>query len=207
MAKTSTSRRSKKKGFSTKKQSFSLNRAFSKRFKSYDLSQSWTGLLLGAIIVIVLGFLVANFLTRGANPVGQIAGGEKTTAADQASASAEIKREYKIVEGDSLSAIAQKAYGREDLWVVLAAKNNIANPDLINVDTNLEVPAKEVAEAAFVELTQYNVQEGDTLFTISEKVYGDGSRWTELARANDVGYLANGNPLIFAGSTITIPRQ
>lgn len=161
---------------------------------------------MGAIIVIVLGFLVANFLTRGSNSIGQIAGGEKTTAAEQALAAAEIKREYKIVKGDSLSSIAQKAYGREDLWVVLAAKNNIADPDVIIIDTNLELPAKEVAEASFVALTEYQVQEGDTLFVIAERAYGDGSRWMEIARANNVGRLPNGNPLIFAGTTITIPR-
>ena len=31
---------------------------------------------------------------------------------------------------------------------------------------------------------QYTVQEGDTLFKLAERFYGDGNRWEEIARAN-----------------------
>lgn len=32
----------------------------------------------------------------------------------------------------------------------------------------------------------YEVQGGDTLYSIAEEVYGDGSRWTEIAEANGI---------------------
>jgi nucleoid-associated protein YgaU len=54
--------------------------------------------------------------------------------------------------------------------------------------------------------TSYKVQSGDTLFTIAEKMYGNGSRWQAISKANNLGTLPNGNPLVFADSTIKIPR-
>ena len=86
--------------------------------------------------------------------------------------------------------------------------DNIKNPNIIWVGSTLKLPAKEELEAARTTLTQttYQVQQGETLFTIAEKVYGDGSKWTTLHRANGLRRLPNGNPLVFADSTIVVPR-
>ncbi|GEM_PF-3361768 len=191
---TSTFRRLKKK-LKEYKQSFSAN----------NLYQSYTGLFLGAIVVVVFGFLVANFLTRTSNQTGQIGDGVKTSTESQ---TLEFKREYKVKEGDSLSAISQRTYGDPNMWNVLAVKNKIVSPDLIYADTTLEVPPKVEADLIIKDLsaTSYQVQEGDTLFIIAQKVYANGWKWPVLAKANNVGYLPNGNPLIFAGATLTIPR-
>lgn len=177
---------------------------FLESLRDNNLYQSYGGFVLGAIVVIVLGFLVASFLTKNS---GQIGTGEKTIAEDQISANA--NNQYTVKDGDSLSSIAQEKYGQEDMWLVLAAKNNIENPDLIFSGTKLNIPSKVDAQTTFGNLTStsYQVQSGDTLFDIAQKVYGDGSRWTSIATANNVGYLENGNPLIFAGNTLTIPRQ
>lgn len=51
----------------------------------------------------------------------------------------------------------------------------------------------------------YNVVRGDTLWEISEGVYGSGSQWQEIATANNVSYLSNGNPLILPGQVLNIP--
>jgi nucleoid-associated protein YgaU len=174
-------------------------------YRVNNLYQSYVGFILGAIVVIVLGFLVASFLTKNANKIGQIGTGEKTTAQDQISVNA---NQYTVKDGDSLSSIAQQTYGQEAMWLVLATKNNIENPDLIYSGTKLDMPSKADAQTAFGNLTStsYQVQSGDTLFDVAQRVYGDGSRWMSIARANNVGYLENGNPLIFSGNTLTIPR-
>lgn len=167
------------------------------------LEESYAGLLLGAIIVVVLGLLVANYFSQSD---GQIGTAEKTS---QPETSAQItQRKYKVAQGESLSAISQKTYSDESLWPAIAQANKIQNPDLIFADTQLVIPAKVEAEKILTSLnvTRYEVTQGDTLFTISEKVYGDGSQWQRIAQANSVGSLANGNPLIFAGSTLVIPR-
>lgn len=53
----------------------------------------------------------------------------------------------------------------------------------------------------------HNVQQGDTLWEIAEAYYGSGAEWTKIAQANNVSYNMNGNPLIYAGTTITIPQM
>lgn len=47
---------------------------------------------------------------------------------------------YKVVEGDNLWDICVRAYGDGYRWVELARVNNLANPDLIFVGTNLRLP-------------------------------------------------------------------
>mgnify|MGYP001287868466 FL=1 len=36
------------------------------------------------------------------------------------------------------------------------------------------------------EAKQYTIKEGDTLWDLADKNYGDGSRWQEIAKANDI---------------------
>ncbi len=48
----------------------------------------------------------------------------------------------------------------------------------------------------------YTVVPGDTLWDISVRAYGDGFRWVDIAKANN---LANPD-LIFSGNVFTIPR-
>lgn len=174
------------------------------RINKLKLQESYAGLVLGAIIVIVLGLLVANYFNRS---VGQIGTAESISQQPTEFSKSQPKT-YKINAGDSLSAIAAETYGSEDYWPVLAQVNKIVNPNVIFADTNLELPTKAQAEVIKSSLTatSYQVQQGDTLFAIAEKVYGDGSTWHRIATANNVGTLPNGNPLIFAGSTLQIPR-
>lgn len=164
---------------------------------------NYAGLILGAIIVVILGLLIANFFSKRSEEIGE---GANTTAASEQQS--ENPTQYKVESGDSLSAISAKVYGSEDFWPVLARVNNISNPNLIFAGNNLEVPSKDKASEIKSQMTQatYQVQSGDTLFIIAQKMYGDGSLWTRIDVANHVGRLPNGNPLIFAGNTLTIPR-
>ena len=169
-----------------------------------NLEDSYSGLILAAIIVVVLGLLVANYFSKRNSdfPQGQ------TSEIKSENMGGNQESEYKVEPNDSLSAISMKYYGSFDYWPVLARANNIKNPNLLYKDITLKIPAKDNAEMLRGELTttSYEVQAGDTLFAISEKVYGDGYKWMVLDRANKVGRLPNGNPLIFAGNKLVIPR-
>ena len=181
-----------------------MPRTKKKTFGKFNFFDSYPTLILGAIIVIVLGLLTANFFTKRNQEIG---GGEKISIP----AEEQIRTQggdYKVAEGDSLSTISQKIYGSEDFWPVLARANNLTDPNVIYADSTLKAPSRENAEEIKTNMTvtRYEIEEGDTLFLIAEKVYGDGSAWPTLARANSVGYLPNGNPLIFAGNTLIIPR-
>lgn len=167
--------------------------------------ENYAGLILGAIIVVILGLLVANFITNRGQDIGQ---GEQITQEQIEQQKAEQGQEYTVAEGESLSKISEKVYGSQDFWTVVARENNISNPNVVHVGTKLQLPGKSEIETLKAEstATSYKVAAGDTLFTIAEKVYGDGSRWQVIARANRLGQLPNGNPLVFADSTIAIPR-
>lgn len=52
---------------------------------------------------------------------------------------------------------------------------------------------------------KYRVREGDTLWKISEKIYGIGFRWKDVLSYNSIQYLSNGNPRIIPNAILTIP--
>ena len=167
--------------------------------------ENWSGLLIGAVIVIILALLVVNFFNRNNQQIGD---GQQTDLTQQEQEKVTKSEQYKVAAGDSLSKLAEKYYGNMDYWPVLARANKIANPNVIYVGVDLQVPSKEEADQIKNQMsaTTYNVKEGDTLFKIAEEMYGDGSKWTTIAKDNNLGRLPNGNPLVFAGSTIKIPR-
>ncbi|MDO4268686.1 MAG: LysM peptidoglycan-binding domain-containing protein [Eubacteriales bacterium] len=70
----------------------------------------------------------------------------------------------------------------------------------ISGNTALILPVREAATAP--SQTSYTVQEGESLWEISKRCYGDGSRYQELQAANNIAD-PNNPP---AGQTITIPR-
>ena len=168
--------------------------------------ENYASFILGAIIIVILGLLVANFIT---SRNGNILDSRNDEIGQSGQTAGENTRgkEYTVKANDSLSKIAESEYGDKMLWPVLARANNIQTPNLIYADTVLKLPSKEEADALKEDMTitSYKVLEGDTLFKIAEKVYGNGGMWGKIASANKVGRLPNGNPLIFAGSTITIP--
>lgn len=165
---------------------------------------NWAGMLIGAVIVIILVLLVVNFFNRKNQDIGN---GEQIDISEQEK-EASKSGEYKVVSGDSLSKLAERYYGSMDYWPVLARANKIANPNIIYTDMTLTVPSKQEAEKIKSQMTatSYDVKEGDTLFKIAQEMYGNGSMWTTIAKANNLGRLPNGNLLVFAGSKIKIPR-
>lgn len=48
---------------------------------------------------------------------------------------------------------------------------------------------------------KYTIQSGDYLWTIAEKMYGDGYAWTKIAAANNLSE----NDILVEGNTIIIP--
>lgn len=185
----------------------------SKKKSRNGWQENYASFILGAIIVVILGLLVANFITNRNKDIGSTGSQTQSSVNENkdttSAAQSDVKNnEYKVQANDSLSIIAEKVYGDKMLWPVLAQANNIKNPNLIYADTSLKIPSKEEAGKvqSAMSQTSYKVEAGDTLFKIAETVYGDGSRWRLIDSANKVGRLPNGNPLIFAGNTLVIPR-
>ena len=178
-----------------------------KNFLNFKINwqDSYGTFVLVAIIVIVLGLLVANFFTNRGKDIDT---GEQTQQTIEEATAPRADSEYTIRENDSLSKISQQVYGSQIYWPAIARLNNIKNPNRILVGNKLHLPPKEEVEQTKTAITQttYKVEQGDTFFTIAEKVYNDGSKWRILHQANGSRYLPNGNPLVFSESTITVPR-
>ncbi|MFI6870556.1 LysM peptidoglycan-binding domain-containing protein [Nocardia sp. NPDC050406] len=105
---------------------------------------------------------------------------------------------YTVVSGDTLSEIALRFYGDGSLFPILAAANGIQNPDLIFPGQVLRIP--DISTGPRLPAV-YVVVEGDTLFDIAARFYGDGNKFPIIAAANGIA-----NPdLIHPGQILTIP--
>ena len=67
-----------------------------------------------------------------------------------------------------------------------------------------EAPAGAGAQLAPVGGSAYVVQRGDTLWSIAQRAYGSGARWTAIRDANP-GRVFNNGDLIYVNTQLTIP--
>ena len=100
---------------------------------------------------------------------------------------------YTVVSGDTLSSIASK-YGTT--FHYLAQINSIKNPNLIYAGQCLKVPKTATSSTAL-----YTVKSGDSLWDISEKLLGSGTRYNEIKSLNGLS-----SDTIYPGQTLKIPN-
>jgi nucleoid-associated protein YgaU len=108
---------------------------------------------------------------------------------------------YTVAKGDTLTAISRRFYGDATMVRSIVAANGAAirNPNLIKVGQKIFLPAKgsvnvqpasHVAPLAAagstvsVRPSTYKVKKGDSLFLIAKRVYGRGSAWVKIYKAN-----------------------
>ena len=126
------------------------------------------------------------------------------------------EKTYVVQSGDNLWVISEKFYNSGYNWVDIAKNNNIQNPSIITAGTKLTIPdispklatATDASvigtstEAQKIQEDTYTIKKGDSLWTIAESVYGNGFKWTDIAKANN---LANPS-LIHSDNVLKIPR-
>jgi nucleoid-associated protein YgaU len=111
----------------------------------------------------------------------------------------ELPDSYTVEKGDHLWKIAEKFYGSGYNWQDIAKENNLKNPGMLNAGQELklpkvavvELPSKKVAMTATaskekIEGESYIVVKGDNLWSIAVRAYGDGFKWSEIAKANEI---------------------
>ena len=188
-------------------------------FSKINLAESYTSLILGAIVVLIVGILFISFAK--VNRDGQTSSVKfAPKIEDLQNQNSSTSSTYTIRPGDDLWTISVNVYNNGYKWVEIAKLNNIQNPGVIYSGDNLRLPAKTQAEQAEAQAeiplrpndnmvvggsitgAAYVIKSGDTLWDISVRAYGDGYKWPLLAKVNNIA-----NPdLIFAGNTLTIPR-
>lgn len=149
-----------------------------------------------------------------------------TTSSTQKSYVNKKENVYTVEAGDNLWTIAEKEYDSGYNWVDIARANKLLNADILHVGEKLTIPqvAPKIAESEpdiygndFSQQTSsthtmrgeekvtsdtYTVQTGDNLWNIAVRAYGDGYRWVDLAKVNNLP-----NPdIIFPNTSLKIPR-
>ena len=171
--------------------------------------ESYTSLFLGAVVVVVALILVFSFL-RGRSVQNEQT--QSTSIENQESITG--MRSYVVKEGDDLWNIAQRLYGSGYNWVDIASENKLENPSILYVGTKLTIPNVK-PKAATTQVTQettnvvkpitgasYTIVSGDYLWDIAIRAYGDGYKWVEIAKANNLS-----NPdIIHPGNVLKLPR-
>ena len=88
---------------------------------------------------------------------------------------------YAVEAGDTLWTIAQEAYNNDADWQKIydANKGTIGpDPHSLTVGTVLYIPQLQGQSRA------YAVKAGDSLWTIAQRLYGNGESWQKIYDAN-----------------------
>jgi len=170
-------------------------------------NESTISMFLGALVVLVIGVLIFNYF-RGVNqrPVEEKASEGEITEAQTVEEIKldELPAKYQVKQADSLWKIAEQVYGSGYNWVDIAEANDLENPDLLTMGQELTIPQTEVIRpfGKTIDESSYTVQEGDCLWGVAVRAYGDGYRWPEIAQANNL----EDPDIIHVGNSLTIPR-
>ncbi|WP_404351751.1 LysM peptidoglycan-binding domain-containing protein [Phycicoccus jejuensis] len=150
-------------------------------------------------------------------PTAASAGPHTTTPPRSQSPTSSATRLYTVMEGDSLSGIAQRELGDLERWPEIYALSKdtaqpggvrLSDPDQIDVGWTLTLPA--VAEPRAGTTRLYTVMEGDSLSGIAQRELGDLERWPEIYELSKDTEQPGGVRLsdpnqIAVGWTLTLP--
>lgn len=101
--------------------------------------------------------------------------------------------EYQARAGDTVTSIAERVYGRRELWQAIAKANPSVDPIRLRAGQRLRIPvdpgntqgaSAATAPAPAPRNTEYIVGAGDTLSQIAQAVYGKSTLWPIILDAN-----------------------
>lgn len=172
-------------------------------------------MVLGIVVVIIAASLIVKYLKTDRGTIPQ----ELLSGTNSIESSAKV---HKVVKGENLWKIAVQYYGDGFKWVDIATENKLANASTIEVGQELTIPNLEdkTTDESSVTSTEtiskandtntkdaittatYEVVHGDTLWSIAVRSYGDGYKWTDIAKENKI---VNPN-IIHSGNILVLPR-
>ncbi len=191
--------------------------------KKHKISEANLRMVLGLVIILVIGILAYNIFKGqqvspnipGQPPTEEQQGGSKSGGLTAPTAAVALPTEHTVKAGENLWGIAEKYYTSGYNWVDIAKVNNLSDPNEINDGQKLTIPKVEIRQPTVSNsqittvITEskitgktYTVIHGDNLWDIAVRAYGDGFKWTEIAKVNQLA-----DPqIIHAGNVLSIPR-
>ncbi|MDP2638465.1 MAG: LysM peptidoglycan-binding domain-containing protein [Candidatus Levybacteria bacterium] len=185
-------------------------------FSKIKFTESYTSLILGALVVLIVGILFFSITRLNRNMQTSSVKDEPAVSSENDS---QTSSTYTVKAGDDLWTISENVYKDGYQWTEIAKANKLENPEIIHSGNKLIIPKVTPKKIAVVTPTitptpekeiknisitgnTYVIKTGDTLWDISIRAYGDGYKWPEVARINNLE-----NPdLIYPGNSLKIPR-
>ncbi len=178
-----------------------------KILKTIKLRQEQISIILGVFILIVAAIFTIQYVKN-----------LKKQSIDNSPASTQnLNQIHTVSKGETLWSIAQTYYQKGSEWKKIADANNITSPTKLEVGDKLSIPdtapketptpspqiTKEAAATtSAITGANYTVVKGDNLWKIAVRAYGDGYKWVQIAKANQLVHPS----VIHTGNVFTIPR-
>ncbi len=188
-----------------------------KKLKKYfNKNESNISMILGFIVIIIVGFFIIKNYNK------EQPGETIPSIGTENDSSNGTVQKYTVQKNDSLWKISVKYYNSGYEWNSIAVANNIKPPYNLEEGQELSIPkVKENNITPQISISptiksnvqidtaekpisgvSYAVVKGDNLWNIAVRSYGDGYKWVEIAKANDLK-----NPgIIHPGNVFVIPR-
>lgn len=173
-------------------------------------SESYVSLLLGILVVLVAGVFIFMLFRNHKPHMTQSTSSTATVDNEKVEFLKQLNlpKKYTVVSGDDLVKISEKFYKSGDHWIDIARANNISNPNSVSEGTTIVIPtlAPQKKQPAVSQSQQnmktYTLQDGESIWDAAVKMYNDGYRWPDIAKANNLD-----NPdQVIAGMVLKIPR-
>lgn len=191
-----------------------------KILKLLKYNESTISMILGIFVILIVGlFIIKNYRKQNEGEIIPSIGTEKEETLSN--------QNYIVQKGDDLWKISEKLLSTGYDWKKIADANNLNEPYIIEEGQELIIPTIiPISKIPVASITpkpddkfsttptitttndkvisgnSYEVVKGDNLWNIAVRSYGDGYKWVEIARANDLK-----NPdIIHAGNVFVIPR-
>lgn len=125
-------------------------------------------------------------------------------------------RQHRVEYGETLYGISMQYYGRSSgMNAILKANPGVKNPKTLREGQMLVIPPMDTAPAEAMAAaapaptpssgrTNYVVRDGDSFYTIANRVLGDGKRWEEIYEMNKA-LVKNSPKRLRPGMTIVLP--